>query len=300
MSDAHPGSDKDPGRENGTDTSAPNEPAGASKAPNGASNGEADGLEGNKSGTHKKSGPISTKTLKEHIKLKGPPGGYDQTPPPDAPQGFTVRFTFRSAHNLPPADLSTASSDPYLIATIKPNSPKRHKEDPDLTYRTRTLRKTTEPEWMDQWVVANIPSNGFTLKCRMYDEDTPDGDDRLGNVTVNIPEVHEGWEGIPPPGKTYEGKKRVISRHAYMIKGLTSLFNSNHHMTPTLCISMELLGPSEPPFSQVHTLGPSRYIKHFSPMIGRLAGTKVDHDRTEGQSGAGGDRPESKKSQKYE
>lgn len=91
---------------------------------------------------------------------KGPPGGFDTTPLPDAPPGYTVRFCFRCAANLPPADFNTASSDPFLTATLKAANPKRHKEDPDLVHRTRTLRRTTEPEWNDEWVVANVPRTG--------------------------------------------------------------------------------------------------------------------------------------------
>src|SRR5688572_6408609 len=60
-------------------------------------------------------------------KKKGPPGGLDATPLPSVPQGYTIRFTFRSAANLPPSDLNTASSDPYLTATLRAPSVKRHK-----------------------------------------------------------------------------------------------------------------------------------------------------------------------------
>ncbi|KAG8424506.1 hypothetical protein J3458_001289 [Metarhizium acridum] len=138
--------------------------------------------------------------LKRAIKGKKPPGGFDTTPLPDAPQGYTIRFTFRYAANLPPADFGTASSDPFLTATLTASNPKRHKEDPDLVHRTRTIRKTTEPEWNEEWVVANVPPSGFKLKCRLYDEDAADHDDRLGNVTIQVPRVFEQWEGIPPPG----------------------------------------------------------------------------------------------------
>lgn len=208
-----------------------------------------------------------------------PRGGFDPTKLPDAPQGYTLRFTFHSAANLAPGDLSTAQSDPYLHATLKAPGLKRHKEDPDLTYRTRTLRRTLEPEWNESWTVANVPPTGFTLKCRLYDEDSPDKDDRLGNVTLRIPRLFADWEGIPPPGRTFEGKKRVMSKRAYVVKAVTEMFQSGTHMTPLVKISIELLGKSDPPHGHMYTIGPASWTQHFSPMIGRLAGVKVDDEK---------------------
>ncbi|KAJ4131446.1 hypothetical protein NW768_005632 [Fusarium equiseti] len=239
---------------------------------------------------------------------KGPPGGFDPTPLPDAPQGYTIRFIFHGASNLAPADFVTISSDPYLHATLKGTQPKRHKEDPDLTHRTRTLRKTTEPQWDDEWVVANVPPTGFTLKCRLYDEDFPDHDDRLGNVTIKVPRISEDWQGIPPPGRVYEAKKRVMSKRAYATKIVTNMVNHSMHMTPTLRVSMELLGPSPPPFAQMHTVGPTTWIQHFSPLIGRIAGVKVNTnsdddartDEEEQQAVQNGDKKSKSKTQKYD
>lgn len=230
---------------------------------------------------------------------KGPPGGFDNTPLPDVPQGYTVRFIFHHAVNLPPGDIHNVSSDPFLTATLKATNIKRHKIDPDLVHRTQTLRRTTEPKWEDPWIVSNVPSSGFILKCRMYDEDYPDGNDRLGNVTLKVPSLHDGWPGIPPPGREFGAKKRVISKRAFILQGVTTVLRQNFHITPRLCISMEILGKSDPPYAQMCTLGPTTWIKHFSPMIGRLTGTKVNADN-------GGNRPSSsntlgeKKTQKYE
>lgn len=234
---------------------------------------------------------------------KGPPGGFDATPLPEAAQGYTLRFTFQYAVNLPPADFNTASSDPFLTATLKGTQPKRHKEDPDLVHRTRTLRKTTTPEWNAEWIVANVPPTGFQLKCRMYDEDYPDRNDRLGNVTLKIPRVYDDWQGIPPPGREFDAKKRMISKRAFFLKGVSSVLSHNFHMTPRLCISIEVLGRSDPPFAQMCTISPTYWFKHFSPMIGRLTGTKVNAQEENDENG---DAPQDnggkkeKRTQKYE
>ncbi|KAM0298513.1 hypothetical protein ACHAPM_008583 [Fusarium culmorum] len=253
----------------------------AAKNSNGVSPEKENGTNGNDSphGHHAIKRPNKIGTgLKDRVHqiTKGPPGGFDPTPLPDAPQGYTIRFIFHGASNLAPADFVTISSDPFLHATLKGTQPKRHKEDPDLTYRTRTIQKTTEPQWDDEWVVANVPPTGFTLKCRLYDEDFPDHDDRLGNVTIKVPSISQDWQGIPPPGRVYEAKKRVMSKRAYLTKAVTSVVNHNMHMTPLLRVSMELLGPSAPPYAQMHTVGPTTWVKHFSPLIGRLAGVKVN------------------------
>ena len=244
--------------------------------------------------------------MKEKMKIKknGPPGGFDDTPLPDAPQGFTVRFIFESATNLPPADLATYSSDPFLLATLIGTQPKRHKEDPNLVHRTRTIRRTTEPKWEDEWIVANVPPTGFTLKCRLYDEDYPDSNDRLGNVTIKVPNISDEWEAFPPPGKDFKAKKRVMSKRAYFTKLLASLVKHDVHMTPYVRISMEVLGKSDPPFAHMYTVGPSTWVKHYSPLIGRIAGIKVNASEEDDCGPGGGDHPkedkEKKKSQKYE
>lgn len=216
---------------------------------------------------------------KERIKTKtGPPGGFDPTPLPDAPPGYTVKFTFYRAFHLPIADLHLHSSDPFIHATLLHAAPTRHKEDPVLTRRTRTLRRTTEPEWREEWIVANVPASGFALKCRLYDEDWPDHDDRLGNVTVRVPHVSEDWEGFGPEGKIFEVKKRSGSRRAYFVHGIRSVFCRNVPLTPRMQLGIEVLGKSDPPHAQVYTVGPTHWVKHYSPMIGWVTGVKVNKD----------------------
>jgi hypothetical protein len=134
---------------------------------------------------------------KQKVKDKAdPPGGYDSTPIPAARDGYTIRITIHRAESLPVSDLNSRSSDPYVHVTLTSSLPKRHKEDPDLVLRTPTIHKNTNPEWNTEWIVAGVPSTGFRLKCRIYDEDPSDHDDRLGNVTVNVNRIGANWQGI--------------------------------------------------------------------------------------------------------
>ncbi|KAI1447854.1 hypothetical protein F5Y02DRAFT_378767 [Annulohypoxylon stygium] len=267
----------------------------------------------------KQDSPIARRsTLKEKFKeqkkkvkaIAKPPGGYDATPIPDAPPGFTVKFVFHKAENLPVADISTGTSDPYISATLTTSLPKRHKEDPDLVYRTRTIRKSLEPQWEQEWIVANVPASGFKLKCRLYDEDWPDHDDRLGHVSIQVYHVGEEWAGFQAPNNEFEVKKRSGSKRAYILKACESAFIKDKSMTPKLFVSVIVLGKSDPPHGQMYTVGPSYYFKHFSPMIGRMIGAKVSNDEDDGLSrhdadGAAstphsnGKQPE-KKAQKYD
>ncbi|KAK4247573.1 hypothetical protein C7999DRAFT_41114 [Corynascus novoguineensis] len=216
---------------------------------------------------------------KEQLKkMSKPPGGFDTTQLPDAPQGYTVKFTFHRAYNLPVGDLHLKSSDPFIHATLIASVPRRHKEDPLLTRRTRTVRRTREPVWDEDWVVANVPASGFSLKCRLFDEDWPDHDDRLGNVTIRVPHVDENWEGLGPDGRVFEVKKRSGSKRAYLMRGAAVALCGNGGMTPRLHISIKVLGRSDPPHAQMYTVGPTTWVKHYSPMIGRLTGVKVNRD----------------------
>jgi hypothetical protein len=221
---------------------------------------------------------------------KQPPGGFDDTSFPRAPPGYTLKFTFHRAHNLPFADINTLSSDPYIIATLQTNLPKRHKEDPDLKLRTPTIHRSTEPEWNIEWIVANVPASGFFLKCRLYDEDPADHDDRLGNVHVTVDGISDSWPGIKE--QTFPIKKHMGSKRAYLIRGCAAILSGNLRITGEMILSVENLGrtPDESG-GKAYTVGPLYWNRHFSPLIGRLTGVKDSNDET--------DRDGKKKTQKY-
>lgn len=211
--------------------------------------------------------------ISEKKKDKPPAGGHDETPIPKAPPGFTLKFTFHRAANLPMADINSLSSDPYILAQLNTDLPTRHKQDPHMRFRTPTIRRSTDPVWNCEWIIANVPASGFALKARIYDEDPADHDDRLGNVHVHVDEIGEGWVGIKE--QEFRIKKRMGSKRAYLIRGCASMLSSNVPLSGTLVMSVELLGRTEGDHGgRVWTVGPCAWSQHFSPMIGRLAGTK--------------------------
>ncbi|CAN8099832.1 unnamed protein product [Discula destructiva] len=212
-----------------------------------------------------------------------PTGGYDDTAFPDVPPGWTVKFTFHKAENLPAADLTSQAADPFIKATLSAPVPKRHKEDSPMVKRLRTIRNTTGPSWDEEWIVANVPSAGFKLKCRLYDEDYPDHDDRLGNVTFETSHIEEGWS-LGPQGQWFDVKKHMGSKRAYLVKAITSTLEKGTSMTGRLHLSIDVLGRSEGFGAQMYTVGPSVYTKHYSPMLGRLTGIKVNEDSSEDEN----------------
>ena len=226
--------------------------------------------------TQKLIGALSTKDSE-------PAGGLDKTPIPPASSGYTVRFTFHKCTNLPAADLTTVSSDPYFVATLTSlGIQPRHKEDPDLRLRSRTIRRSTDPEWQQIWEVGGVPEEGFKLKIRIYDEDSTDKDDRLGNVTIIIPSLPKpeegkhrcGWDGIQE--QEFKVKKRMGSWRAYALKAATSMCGGSD-LTAHMFLSIELLGVS-PEKGRMYTLGPTTWTQHYSPMIGRITGVKAPGD----------------------
>ncbi|PGG96275.1 hypothetical protein AJ80_09851 [Polytolypa hystricis UAMH7299] len=207
------------------------------------------------------------------------PGGFDATPIPHAAPGFTLKFIVHRAANLPIGDLSSLSSDPFVALYLKVDLPRRHKQDPDVVFRTPTIRKSVNPVWDCEWVVANVPASGFQLKCRIYDEDPINHDDRLGNVRVDVEHLHDAWVGIK--NQPFKIRRRMASKRSYLLTALTASANT----TPLLFISIECLGKTlGTEGGQMYTVGPNMWTQHFSPLIGMLAGTRDSEQGRDGSS----------------
>jgi len=193
---------------------------------------------------------------------KQPAGGFDSTPIPARPAGYTVKFTIHRAVNLPMGDINSFSSDPYVIAQLNTDTPKRHREDPYLRFRTQTIQKHTNPEWEQEWIVANVPASGFVLKLHVFDEDPADKDDLLGIVHVKVPQLSQQWQGIHNQGfKIRAGKG---SKRAYLLQILSTCFREDKHLHGELFVSAEVLGRTEEDgqSGRLYTLGPLRWIRH--------------------------------------
>lgn len=212
-----------------------------------------------------------------------PPGGYDSTPIPHQPGGYTLKITIHRATNLPMADINSLSSDPYVLAECKTDGPMRHKEDPPLQFRTPTIRRNTDPEWNSEWIVANAPAGGFKLKLRVYDEDPANKDDRLGNVHIHVPAL-QGWGGMQQ--QRYHIEKKSGSKRAYVVRAVATCFRVAKHMHGDIFISMEVLEktPEDGQNGRMYTLGPQWWTRHYSPLLGRIANT---HDPSEEDSPIG-------------
>jgi Ca2+-dependent lipid-binding protein len=227
-------------------------------------------------------------------KEKQPAGGYDANPIPYAEAGYTIKITIHRAQNLPMADINSLSSDPYVITQIYTSLPTRHKEDPPLKHRTTTIRRDTNPEWNDSWVVANVPKSGFKLKCRLYDEDPGDHDDRLGNAHIDVPHLDEKWEGFEE--KSFKLKKRMGSKRAYLTQAIATGLTIRHAMAGYLVVSIKVLGRTESQHGgRLYTVGPISWTKHHSPLLGRMTGKKTPGKDGEGKDDDGKPKPESYK-----
>lgn len=222
---------------------------------------------------HTRSFPLLSKMGTTSSKKKGPEGGFDDTPVPRAPPGFTVKITFHRATHLPLADINTLAADPFILAEIYTDLPTRHKTDPPLRLRTPTVRESTDPEWNTEWIVANIPASGFFMKCRIYDEDPADHDDRLGNAHVETGPIGEPWRGLR--NEKFPIKKRMASKRAQLLRGLAVCLGKAEHMSGSLYVSVEVLGKTDDENGgRAYTIGPQFWIKHQSPLLGRLLGQK--------------------------
>ncbi|EMC91277.1 hypothetical protein BAUCODRAFT_51186, partial [Baudoinia panamericana UAMH 10762] len=212
----------------------------------------------------------------------GPEGGFDDTPIPSRPPGYTLKITIHRATHLPMADYNTLSSDPYVLAQIDTDTPTRHKEDPPLRFRTPTIRQNVEPVWNEDWIVANVPASGFKLKLRVYDEDPADKDDRLGNVHVHVNSINDSWQGINE--QPYEIMMRSGSKRAYFIRMMAVCLNRSKHIRGDLYVSIENLGRTKDDGQngRLYTVGPCRWIKHFDPILGRMVNIREpDEDESE-------------------
>lgn len=215
---------------------------------------------------------------------------------------YTVKITFHGAYNLPASDMNTLSCDPYIHATLvvptwKPHDNNDDGQNPPLTFRTPTIRRSRNAEWCPPeagghtdackegagaassggdapcvaagvWIVGGVPASGFALTMRVRDEDPGNRDDRLGRARASFPDnagggpgrLGDGWA----EGRTrYAIKKRHASPRAYLqtyvAAALPSVrLNKHGHVEVSVCVVGRTEG--EEARGRVFTVGPSTFV----------------------------------------
>ncbi|KAJ7173718.1 hypothetical protein C8R46DRAFT_120714 [Mycena filopes] len=186
------------------------------------------------------------------------------------PSTYTLQITFNGGKNLPVADIGTLSCDPYVLASIViPDS-----DAEPLEFRTPTIHRTRDPTWNATWFVAGIPQTGFKLKMILYDEDpgVKLSNDRLGKAVARFgsEQMKEGFESIETE---YVLKKRKGDLHPYVLTYLAALLPgeklAKHNR---VVVSMRVLrkDAEQKDACRMYTLGPNKFSRHFSPLIGSM------------------------------
>ena len=205
---------------------------------------------------------------------KKPAGGYDSTPlKPTSGQTYTIKITFHSASNLPISDYGSRSSDPYVLAHLKTSLPNRHPRDPPLNFRSPTAHRTLEPKWNSEWVVAGIPASGFELDVRLFDEDSDDHDDHLGKVEVSSGRLSKDWKGFREEERKV--KKTGADVFAYTLRWARKVMCRGVELHARFVFSMEMVEETKEEVGKAYTFN-NFWWTHYSPMIGRLTGTKAN------------------------
>lgn len=132
-----------------------------------------------------------------------------------------ILITFKSGSGIPIGNAVAQSSDPYLLALLTPKVDPSPDHPPfPLVYRTSTQRRTRKPEWNETWHLGGMPSEGFKLRIKIYDEDKPgDKDDRLGIAEFDLGSLPGRADGKPGEVEEHVLKiqKRKASRRAYAL-----------------------------------------------------------------------------------
>ncbi|KAJ6485689.1 hypothetical protein C8R45DRAFT_903395 [Mycena sanguinolenta] len=199
------------------------------------------------------------------------------------PPTYTVQITFDRAKNLPVADIGTLSCDPFVLASIVVP------EVEPLKFRTPTIRRTRNPTWNCTWFVAGIPAEGFKLKMILYDEDPGPkiSPDRLGKAVARFAseQMKPGFESLETE---YVLQKRKGDLHPYILTYLTALLPGEKLLKHNrVVVSVRVLRKDEDQDEhRLYTLGPNRYSRHFSPMVGHLVNKsgQKDANDTDGQT----------------
>lgn len=176
---------------------------------------------------------------------------------------YTCKITFLRVDNVPVSDLNDLSCDPYLQATLSEDPPRDPSNPQYLTYRTRTCRRSLNPQYNEQWIVAGIPDSGFLLSLKLKDEDPGNYDDDLGKAVLRIPnegegKLAEGWKSGDREYKVHKRAGRITTTlFTWTARALTR-GDIGHHVR--VWVSVEVLGKSEhQEDTRLYTVGPREF-----------------------------------------
>ncbi|KAH8107689.1 hypothetical protein BXZ70DRAFT_912163 [Cristinia sonorae] len=200
---------------------------------------------------------------------------------------YTCQIIIHRATNVPVADIHNFSCDPYFLATLYTGEHKQKTEHPSgsklakdpehtVTYRTHTVRSTLNPTFDAEWIVSGIPARGFTLSLKLVDEDPRNYDDKLGKAVIRFPPLGDTLkQGLETGEREYKVHKRrgvLASRVGTFVARVATNGKVGHRCR--VWVSIKVIGKAEAQkYSRVYTLGPHRYVQHFSPVLGSFLGS---------------------------
>ncbi|KAF8586282.1 hypothetical protein K439DRAFT_1615271 [Ramaria rubella] len=203
---------------------------------------------------------------------------------------FICELVFLRAENVPIGDLNNLSCDPYIQASLEVPSVHPDRSSTPLCYRTPTIRRTLNPIYNVPWIISGIPDTGFTLTLRLIDEDPGDHDDRLGKTIVCLPDpvagevLKEGWNTGEVEYKVEKKKGSIRSHVATYVAGMITRGGISHHSR--IWMSVRVISKAyNQQDRRLFTIGPSKYTRHFSPLIGHLisGGTAANDSSPKGK-----------------
>ncbi|GJE92851.1 C2 domain-containing protein [Phanerochaete sordida] len=197
---------------------------------------------------------------------------------------YTCKITFIKVDSVPVADFNDMSCDPYLQVTLTADTDAQNSEGiPQiLTYRTHTCRRTLDPVFNAHWVVSGIPASGFMLSVKLRDEDPGNYDDDLGKSVLHMPNpdegaLAEGWKSGDREYKVQKRKGAIMPRLFTCTANVVTGGNIGHRVR--LWVRCEVMGKAEnQKDKRMYTVGPRKYVRHFSPLIGKFLGQSNSPD----------------------
>lgn len=184
---------------------------------------------------------------------------------------YTIALRFVSGSRLPIGDFFQGTSDPYVVAYLD------RKGTNELVFRTSTARSTRDPKWQedDVWHVRGV-QEGAVIKIWLYDEDPRKLDnDRLGVAELRLDNLEQLASQDEAKEMTLKVSKRKANMKVYALTYIYTwaAFQDLNKQAASITVELKVKKDEHKP-DKPRQAGPMRYSIHFSPILGRMAGTK--------------------------